>query len=268
MFLRFCLALVLLAAPALAQDATPEQPFGALDRLGANSLMSESTGVRAANLIRRGRIFSIGRDYAAPRPDAPDQLGTRLFGLGALSQDGVYYNRLEPNDLAALAMPRLKPFFTRGLMIDLVSLRGRAMRAGEVITAEDIETWLEWKDLKPPKPGDVVIFNTGWGRHWGTDNATYLGGAPGIGADATEWLIKHRVALVGADTWAVEAQRPSAAQSFSHRRALMVENGIYLQANLETARIIDAEIAEFAYIFAPLPIEGAHEAPGVPLIAY
>jgi kynurenine formamidase len=267
---RILIACLLLAAPAAAQEASVEQPFGTLDRLGANSMMSESTGVRAANLIRRGRIFSIGRDYATLGAEkAKRALRTTLFGIGALSDDGRYYNGLEESALNSVAMPAVRPFFTRGMMIDMVSLRGRAMRAGEEIGAEEIEEWLEWKDLKPPKPGDVVIFHTGWGGHWGSDDATYLGGAPGIGAQAAEWLIEHRVAIVGADTWAIEAQAPGAeGADETLRRALLVENGIYLLTNLETARIIDAEIAEFAVILSPLPVTGAHASPGVPLIAY
>lgn len=287
----------LTALPATAQDI-PTSRYGIWDRQGANSLMSEETGVRAANTIRRGRIFSIGRDYTADMPMQPGRglsaetrtetrggatlaitrlegalghVGTRLTGPGTLGTAGAeptFYNGLTGAARAELGAEQLKPFFTRGILIDMVSVRGEAMAAGEEITVADIEKWLEWKGLKEPGKGDAVLFHTGWGRHWRADNATYLSGAPGIGEDVAGWLLERGVALVGADTWAVVVQKDEAAPDLALQVEMVAKHGLYLHENLETARIIDAEITEFAYIYAPLAVPGAASAIGTPLIAY
>ena len=77
------------------------------------------------------------------------------------------------------------------------------------------------------------------------------------------------MALVGADTWSVEVQpSASADMAFPIHVEMIPKNGIFLQKNLETERLIDAEISEFAFIFAPLPVVGATGSPGEPLAVY
>jgi kynurenine formamidase len=67
-----------------------------------------------------------------------------------------------------------------------------------------MEAALKKQGIDPPGVGDVVLFHTGWGRHWITDNATFNSGSPGIGLASAAWLIERKVAIVGADTWPVE----------------------------------------------------------------
>lgn len=296
-----CLAPAARAQEALpearAQDTAPSR-FGVADRAGASVMMTESNAIRAANLIRRGRVVKIGRDYRPDMPQPPGQdlrlthrrvtdgaatrietlpeglsaqSGTHLDGLGHIGTGGEtarFYNGL-PADAAIpveLGIERVAPFFTRGILIDMVTVRGGPMQAGDEITVADIETALEWFGIAPPRPGDAVIFHTGWGRHWIADNDTYLSGAPGIGMAAAAWLIAHEVALVGTDTWAVGVQAPGTGPAV--QLELTARNGIFVHKNLETERLIDAEIAEFAYIFAPVPIRGATGSVGAPLAVY
>ncbi len=287
--------------PAAAQD-TGESRHGSWDRMGAANMMTELNAIQAANIIRRGRVVELGRDYTPDMPmgpgesldlsrrvvrndaatqvkshlSAPVGAGTSLSGLGEIGRPGEdgFYNGLSAADVASadgpgeLGIERVRPFFTRGIMIDMVSVRGGPMQAGEEITVEDIETALDWFGLDEPGHGDAVLFHTGWGRHWVADNDTYLSGAPGIGAAAAQWLIEREVALVGADTWSVERQAPGETRAFPVHTEMTAGNGIYLHRNLETERLIDAEIAEFAYIFAPLPVVGATASPGAPLAVY
>lgn len=293
---------VCLAAPAAAQ----EQPsrFGAQDRAGATVLMTESNAIEAANIIRRGRVVSLGRDYRPDMPQTPGQdlrltqirvrhgdtaridsqidgltaqSGTRLVGLGhigAAEGDGgpvQFYNGLTDGDdiPGELGIERIAPFFTRGILIDMVSLRGGPMMAGDTITVADIEAALDWFGIDPPGNGDAVILHTGWGRHWIADNDTYLSGSPGLGPEAAQWLVEHEVALIGIDSWSVEALTPDApAGEQPVHVKLITENGVFVHENLETERLIDAEIAEFAYIFAPVPITGATGSIGAPLAVY
>lgn len=301
-------ALALLAAlaalPAAAGD-DDQSPYGPRDRAGASNLMTELTAIRAANIIRRGRVVELGRDY---RPDMPlgpgqdfelvrrrtdtgpitridsylsapiGQVGTHLDGLDHIGSGGeevVFYNGLgidrvaPPDGPGELGIEHVRPIFTRGILIDMVTVRGRAMEAGEEITVADIETALDWFGIAEPGRGDAVVFHTGWGRHWIADNDTFLSGAPGIGEAAAQWLIAHDVALVATDAWSIGRQAPGEApRAFAVHLALTRDRGILVQENLETERLIDAEIAEFAYIFTPLHVVGASGSPGAPLAVY
>ncbi len=310
-FRAAALALSLAAAPVLlAAHAAPPDPgpsgFGRWDRAGASNLMAEPAAIRAANLIRRGRVVELGRDYRAEMPLDPaldfslvrtrtdtgavtridshlcmplTRAGTYLAGLGHLGSAGPearFYNDLTLADPAsgdnpgALGVERLKPIFTRGVLIDMVTVRGRPLEAGEEITVADIETALDWFGLEEPGRGDAVIFHTGWGRHWMADNAAYLAASPGIGPAAAEWLMARGVALVATDAWSVERQPPGVMvpRGWPVTRRMSGERGILMHLSLETERLIDAEIGEFAYIFAPLPVVGASGSPGAPLAAY
>ncbi|MCZ7676999.1 MAG: cyclase family protein [Roseovarius sp.] len=302
-----CLCLWLAAAGiATAQEEAAPSRFGAADRAGASVLMTETNAIQAANIIRRGRVVSLGRDYRPDMPQTPGQdlhltqirmsrdgstridtqidgltaqSGTRLVGLGHIGAGGDdgparFYNGLSGADIPAeLGIERVAPFFTRGILIDMVSLRGGQMAAGDEITVTDIETALDWFGVDPPGNGDAVVFHTGWGQHWIADNDTYLAGSPGLGLEAARWLIEREVALVGIDSWSVETVAPDAspdapAGTFPVHLALIAENGVFVHENLETERLIDAEIAEFAYIFAPVPITGATGSIGAPLAVY
>ncbi|WP_397542087.1 cyclase family protein [Roseovarius salis] len=304
--LVLCLAL-LIAAPAARAQEWREAGHGPEDASGASNYMTEGAAIDAANLIRRGRVVEIGRDYRPDMPLRDEQrfeltrsvsagqgairvesrvtaalgAGTRLDGLGHVGHAGPaetggrFYNGHATADVTAaegvLGIEHVKPFFTRGILIDMVTVRGRPMEAGEEITVEDIETALDWFGLAPPGKGDVVIFHTGWGRHWIADNDTYLSGAPGIGMAAAEWLAARKVALIGADTWAVEVQsvaEANAPPALPVHLELIAGHGIFLHENLETERLIDAEVAEFAFVFAPVPFRGATRSPGAPLAVY
>ena len=52
--------------------------------------------------------------------------------------------------------------------------------------------------------GDVVMIRTGHGSLWMVDNATYGAGEPGINMEAAKWLTDQKVAIIGADNWAIE----------------------------------------------------------------
>ena len=68
----------------------------------------------------------------------------------------------------------------------------------EVVTAEDLE------NAEPEiQPGDIVIVNTGWHRHYG-DNADYYAYSPGFYEDAGEWFAERGVKAVGTDTQALD----------------------------------------------------------------
>jgi len=116
------------------------------------------------------------------------------------------------------------------------------------------------------KPGDAVFFNTGWGSLWKKDNATFNGGAPGIGLAAADWLIKKQISLVGADTWPVEVvPNPDKNLAFPVHQMLITRNGIFIHENLDFDSLIADRSYRFAYVFAPLKLKGGTGSPGNPI---
>jgi len=206
------------------------------------------------------------------------QVGTQFDGLAHIGIGGdtpMFYNQTPAsqvfgnNGVLKLGMEHVKPFFTRGVMIDMVGLKGRSMEAGEEITADDIKAALEKQGTAPPGEGDVVVFHTGWGALWIEDNATFNAGCPGIGLSAAEYLGEAGIAIAGADTWPVEVvPNPNPALAFPVHQELITKRGIFIHENLATERLAEKNVYEFAYIFSPMPTKGATGSPGAPLAVF
>lgn len=206
------------------------------------------------------------------------QVGTQFDGLAHIGIGGeqpMFYGGVPAGEVVGgygvkkLGVEHLKPFFTRGILIDMVALKGRSLEAGEEISADDIKAALEKQGTAPPGKGDVVMIHTGWGQHWITDNAKFNSGCPGIGMDAAAYLIDAGIALAGADTWPVEVvPNPNPNLAFPVHQELITKNGIFIHENIATERLADAGVYEFAYIFNPMPTKGATGSPGAPLAVY
>ncbi len=208
------------------------------------------------------------------------QVGTQFDGLGHIGVGtnafgATFYNNLEAgevvgaNGLKKLGVEHVKPIFTRGIVLDIVALRGAPMDAGDEVTAADLEAAIERQGIEGPGEGDVVLIHTGWGRHWITDNATFNSGAPGIGMEGAKWLAERNIAVVGSDTWPVEVvPNPDPESVFQAHQELITRNGIFIHENIATEVLVDAGVSEFAYIFTPLAVKGATGSPGAPLAVY
>ena len=206
------------------------------------------------------------------------QVGTQFDGLSHIGIGGersLFYGGVPAEEVAGsygvnkLGMEHVKPFFTRGVLVDMVALKGRAMEAGEEITSDDIKAALEKQGTAPIGKGDVVLFHTGWGQHWITDNAKFNSGCPGIGLDAAKFLIESGIVIAGADTWPVEVvPNPDPRLAFPVHQELIAKNGIFIHENIATERLADAGVYEFAYIFSPMPTKGATGSPGAPLAVF
>ena len=206
------------------------------------------------------------------------QVGTQFDGLAHIGIGGaksVFYGGIPVEEVVGsqgvnkLGMEHIKPFFTRGVLVDMVALKGRSMDAGEEISADDIKAALEKQGTGPIGEGDVVLFHTGWGQHWIKDNQKFNSGAPGIGLDAAAFIIESGVAVAGSDTWPVEVvPNPNPTLAFPVHQELIAKNGIFIHENIATERLAEAGVYEFAYIFSPMPTKGATGSPGAPLAVY
>jgi kynurenine formamidase len=203
------------------------------------------------------------------------QVGTQFDGLGHIGihddHGGQFYGGrsaqdvLGPTGLKALGIEQVKPFFTRGVLIDVEGLRGAMLDSGDEVTVEDLTSAMQRQGIDPDSisEGDVVLIHTGWGSLWKQDNERFNSGAPGIGMEAARWLADKGVAIVGSDTWPVEVvPNPNADQVFPVHQELLARNGIFLLENVATERLKEAGVNEFAFSYAPAPIKGGTGAPG------
>ncbi len=168
--------------------------------------------------------------------------------------------------LKKLGVENVGPIFTRGVLLDVARAKGeRSLPRGYVITPRDLEAALAAAGATI-RAGDVVLIRTGHGQWWMTDNAKYADGEPGIGLDAARWLTERKVALVGADNWAVEAVPPADPdRPFEAHQWLLVRHGVYLLENLDLEPLANDRVGEFAFVFAPLRLKGATGSPGNPI---
>jgi kynurenine formamidase len=209
------------------------------------------------------------------------QVGTQFDGLGHIGvlvgNDGDlnamrFYNGItaaemsSPYGLKKLGIEKVKPFFTRGVLLDIAGYKGRMLDKGEEITVADVQGAITKQGLSDIRPGDAVLFNTGWGALWMKDDARFNSGTPGIGLAVAKWLIEKQVAYVGSDTWPTEViPNPDPDLAGPVHIELLTKNGIFNHENLDFSTLLQDRIYEFAYIFVPVPLKGATGSPGSPI---
>jgi kynurenine formamidase len=291
---------------ASEQETWWPSPYGPEDEAGSLNEVTPEAVVRAAGLVRRGRVFDLSHVLDSDIPAFPgrsfrqylttsahqlnrraanagrqglgrnnvnwiveqvaacSQMGTHMDGLNHLQIGDRTYNGHRLVDLVEeygtnrLGIETLPQVVTRGLLLDVARVRGvHRLERGEVVTPEDAVAALGRHGLAV-NPGDAVLFHTGWGRHWGVDNQAYVAGEPGPGMALGRWLVEHRVALTGCDTWSfgpVPAEDPD--QPFVVPQTLNVKHGVVVLENLHLAQLADAGVGEFLFVVSHAKLRGA-----------
>src|SRR5262245_48328187 len=268
--------------------------WGAGDQRGAGNHMKPETVLRAAKLIQTGEVIELGyvlnssmpffgtrrfdvhtkRTFMNPQSNRRGsneefvageigQVGTQFDGFAHQTIGNSLNNCFKLDEIATrngfekLGIENTGSLITRGVMIDVASLKGMEMLPDNYeITVQDLEQALAKQKLKL-QPGDAAIIHTGWGKLWGRDNARYAKGGPGIGIAAAEWLAKQDPMLVGADNSSVEVNpNPDPKVSLPIHQIMLVVNGIHLLENVKLDELVSKRIQEFAFIVQPLKIQG------------
>lgn len=211
------------------------------------------------------------------------QVGTQFDGLGHIGAivgsvtdraDHRYYNGFTGAEvegaygLQKIGIEHVKPFFTRGHLVDVKPQKMPRWDRGQEIRMADVEAALDGQGMSGDdiKPGDAVFFNTGWGDLWLENNDRFNSGCPGIGMEVAAWLVEKQVCVVGGDTWPVEVvPNPDPKLAFVVHNELLTKNGIYIHENLFFDELIAAGSHRFVYLFSPVPVKGATGSIGAPL---
>ncbi len=278
-----------------AENGRCPSKWGAGDQRGSGNLMSPQTVLRASRLIRTGENFELGRVLSPSMPffgprrfeivtkrtvvnpgsnrrgsneemihGEMGQIGTQFDAFSHQTIGDSLYNCFKLDEIATrsgftrLGVENVGLLMTRGVLIDVAAARGvPLLPANYEITPEDLQAGLKRQNLTL-EDGDAVLIHTGWGRHWGKDNAQYGGNSPGLGVAAAEWLARRNPMLVGADNASVEVSpNPDPNLSLPVHQIFLVVNGIHLLENLNLEQLAAKGAYEFAFILQPLKMQGA-----------
>jgi kynurenine formamidase len=281
----------------------PEDERGAANRITPDKVLEAKQLIKRGAIYQLGRVYEHGmpmpgkRHFSLTIPGLPTggpmgknrlvsndemfsgeigQVGTQFDGLGhvgcRVGDQDVFYNGFklrefgDPYGLKKLGVENVGIFFTRGVLLDIARIRkADPLPSGYVIKPEELEACLRTHKLEI-RAGDVVLIRTGHGKLWMKDNDAYGSGEPGIGMAAARFLSERKVALIGADNWAIEAV-PSEDKSVPYpvHQWNLVRHGIYHLENLDLEQLAAHKVYEFAFIFCPLRLKGATGSPGNPI---
>lgn len=213
-----------------------------------------------------GEIGQIGTQF-----DALGHAGYR--GEGPMEED-QFYNGFKGSvvysskGLKNLGVEKARPFFTRGVLIDVAAFKGvERLEPGYEITVEDLQGSLRQQGVVI-KQGDVVLIRTGHSKLWDTDGDAYYdwSAQPGIGVIAANWLVNQKVVIVGSDNIGIEVVPFSKGTTIWPVHLLLLkDSGIHLLESMDLEELHEDKLYEFAFMFSPLPIKGGTGSPGNPI---
>ena len=186
----------------LVADSCEYSKWGEGDEIGNANLITAESILKAAKLVRTGKVYSLGLTIDSNTPAYPPRslslqvvqptqqfgerpfpnstynddifqgwfgIGSQLDGLGHLgTAEGIFYNCFDGKEIAPitgltkLGIEKVPPLVTRGLVFDMPAVLGV-----EYLKAGQT---LSIRDLKKAErrqnikvqKGDVVLFHTGW----------------------------------------------------------------------------------------------------------
>jgi kynurenine formamidase len=203
------------------------------------------------------------------------QVGTQLDSIGHIQIADRFYNGWSTRDVVGsgglnrFGMETVPPVITRGVLVDVAAYKGvERLPAGYVITPEDVQGALQ-RQGSDIRPGDAVLFHTGWGGLWGSDNERFLSGEPGPGMALVDWLYQRRIAITGADTWSYgpvpgeDSQRP-----FLVPQTMYVKMGLFGLENVATEKLAESGVHEFLFVLTHGKTRGSTAAVVAPAAIY
>lgn len=280
--------------PPTEAGRCPSQ-WGPGDQRGSGNHMSPKSVLRAAKLIQTGKVYELGHVVSPSMPffgtrrfelttkrtvinpgtnrrgsneeivhGEMGQIGTQFDAFSHQTIGDSLYNCFKLDEISTrngftkLGVENVGTLMTRGVLIDVAAAKNmRMLPADYEITPADLQAALKRQKVTL-EPGDAVLIHTGWGAHWGKDNAQYGRSSPGIGVAAAEWLAKQNPILVGADNPSVEiSPNPDPKVSLPVHQIMLVVNGIHLLENLKLDSLAVDSVYESAFILQPIRMQGA-----------
>lgn len=176
--------------------------------------------------------------------------------------------------LLKLGMDKVPPIVTSAVLFDAKAYKKKAMEAGELVTARDLEAMLKAQGLarRGVLPGDVVYVRTGWGEHWRDPDTekSYYTKAPGLSYDAAQWLSQRRIVAIGLDTPFVDtvaegmlmgkappAEGTPPGLPFAVHHHMLAQAGIHLVENVKLDELAADRVWTACTMILPVREKGA-----------
>ena len=203
-------------------------------------------------------------------------IGTQLDGLGHIGIDNTYYNCTPGSEITGIS--GLKKFgietvpavATRAVLLDMAGLMGKdIIPEGVAFNQPEIEAALKRQGNMKINKGDIVIFYTGWHKLLGVDDKRNGTAHPGLGVQGARYLANLGVAMIGADTWALEVipfENPG--QVFHVHQILLAEFGVFILENAVAEQAIKDKVYEGMITVAPHRTTGSVQAIVSPTFMY
>jgi kynurenine formamidase len=222
--------------------------------------------------IKRRRKLGAVNDAGTnlERIEMTAHVGTHIDALGHFSKGDMLYNGNPAADVVTdwgldrLGIEHAPPMITRGLLFDVAG--DGCMASGQTVTPDHLKRAADAGGFAV-ETGDIALIRTGWGRFFGSDNARYLDGEPGLDVPAAKWLIDQGVAAIGADNMAVEVlPNPDRRLMMPVHQYALAECGVYLIENLALEELAAARVYAGCFILLATKIRGATGAPVRPIV--
>ena len=242
---------------SLAQPLSPRTPVPK-HRAGLQHFMGRDGGDYAAGARRPG-----GFQFAEDTVVMPLHVGTHIDALCHAWCDDCLYNGFlghgtrSTSGALRCGVDKMQPIVTRGILLDIVRLRGEPLQDGASIGRDELIR----AATVAIEPGDAVLIRTGWQE----SNRDSFDTEPGIDVEAALWLAEAGVALVGADNFAIEAIPFPVGTVFPVHQRLIRDYGIPLLEGLVLQPLADLGRPQFLFVAAPLPVVGGTGSPLAPI---
>jgi kynurenine formamidase len=160
---------------------------------------------------------------------------------------------------------KLPPVIARGVLLDVAGAHDVEVLPESFVIGPDELEMTAARQRTEIRVGDVVMVRTGRGSSW-PDPSAYLPREPGIDRAGAEWLAKKGVAMVGADTIALESLPSLDPENWLPVHTyLLAEAGVPIMEVVDLEVISGEELYEFCYVGAALKLRGATAGPIRPL---
>ena len=234
-------------------------------RAGMMHFMNRDGGDYAAGAKRPG-----GFQFAEDTVVLPLHLGTHIDALCHAWHDDRLYNGFPGDGVRSTTralhcgIEKMPPLLTRGLLLDVATLRGAVASPGDRIGSDELREAAARAGVTPG-PGDAVLIRTGWLESQTTTRGVDFTAEPGIDVEAARWLADSGVALVGADNFAIEVLPFPEGSVFPVHQCLIRDYGVPLLEGLVLRELADADATAFLFAALPLPIVGGTASPVAPV---
>jgi len=249
---------------SLAQPLSPKTPVPK-HRAGVQHFMGRDGGDYAAGARRPG-----GFQFAEDTVVLPLHIGTHIDALCHAWCDDCLYNGFPGQGTRSTTgalrcgIDKMGPIVTRGVLLDMVRLRGVPLAARASISRADLEQTAAAASVDIGR-GDAVLIRTGWLESQLNASEVSFNEEPGIDVEAALWLAERGVAVVGADNFAIEAIPFPAGTVFPVHQRLIRDFGIPLLEGLELKPLAVHGRGQFLFVAAPLPVVGGTGSPLAPV---